>query len=76
MLLEVIRYAADRIDRIPQVDMPVAVKVHRVLPVRRGKLTVTHRAGEGAFQIERVILFARHQQERFQLAGEVFARRG
>ena len=53
--------------------MPVAVKVHRVLPVRRGhKLTVAHRAGEGAFQIERVILFAaRHQQERFQLAGEV-----
>ena len=73
MLFEVVRDAADGIHRIPQIDVTVAVEIHRILLIRRRhKLTVTHRAGERSLQIQRIVLFvARHKQKGFQLAAEV-----
>ncbi|CSQ66557.1 Uncharacterised protein [Shigella sonnei] len=73
MRFEIVRHTTDRINRIPQVDMPVAAEIYRILFVRRRhKLSVAHRPGKGTFQIERIVLLvARHQQEGFQLAREI-----
>ena len=59
MLFEVVGHAADSIHRVPQVDMSVTVKIDRILLIGgRHKLTVAHRPGERAFQIQRVVAFA------------------
>ena len=59
MLFEVVGHAADGIHRVPQVDMAVTVKIDRILLIGgRHKLTVAHRPGERAFQIQRVVAFA------------------
>ncbi|CPR67557.1 Uncharacterised protein [Salmonella enterica subsp. enterica serovar Bovismorbificans] len=74
MRLEVVRYTADGIYRIPQVNVPIAIEIDRIFFIGRWhKLAVAHRAGKGTFQIERIVLLiARHEQEGFQLAGEIF----
>ena len=59
MLFEVVGHAADSIHRVPQVDMSVTIKIDRILLIGgRHKLTVAHRPGERAFQIQRVVAFA------------------